>query len=924
MIQFRSVATLAGARLKRLLLCGAGLLGAALVQPAVAGVNTLSRVGLYGGAVYNVAFHPTNPATIYAVMESSVYRSTDAGVTWQFATDEFFERPRDLAVNASHPDRLFVVASRDLVSSENAGAAFTRLDISEQLDNGLDVEYSADGNVLYASTGLRVYRSLDHGRSWSTGGAIPLVGSAATNLVVDPRDANRLYAAGFLEAAYRSTDGGATWQVVWNQPNTEINDLAIANTEPRRIWAAANNGTWSSDDGGTTWLRWQTDGARFVVVDPNDPTVVYVGTFNGVRRTRDNGVTWETLPDAAVGMIESIAVAPGDSNRLIVGGHRGFARSTDGGAHWSSHAEGMDALYISQLLSSPASGRIYVNTHSRPAFAISLDDGSTVEFDSGVEGSPMLVIPGAPDRLYMGSGNDILRSLDGGATWSTHGVPTGSSIFGLASGSADGSRVLAVTGFALYSSPDGGTTWGPGPSLAGTPRVLASAPSNPQVVYIGASLPDSRTAVLRSADGGSTWATREFPSAQIGPIAVDPRNEQTVYVGGQGTLMKSTDGGQTWQALAMPGIGWWTVSLAIDPWNPDIVYSGSIGHIARSVDAGATWQLLASVEDRRWIINQLALDPQHPHSLYVGTEGHGVKEISIQPDLRIAATHDDVPVGYGQAGSYSYRITNAGPFDATNVRARIQLPAGATNILADSRAASCTAAGTIATCVVPILRNNANVDITITATHATSGDYSVVATLEGDQPDAASADNSVTTNIAVGEVTDLSVILTGSAIIARGEAANLTLRVTNAGPNTASVASVTLQLGTGMTVASVTPSTNGGVSTCAIAGNAASCQLPQLAVGASVTLNVVSTANAASGSFTHMASVDASGTDVNGGNNVASAVTTVSDVSQGIGGGNPGGGGGSTSPFLLMALLLLSGMRAAANKFQPSARRPLS
>lgn len=73
-----------------------------------------------------------------------------------------------------------------------------------------------------------------------------------------------------------------------------------------------------------------------------------------------------------------------------------------------------------------------------------------------------------------------------------------------------------------------------------------------------------------------------------------------------------------------------------------------------------------------------------------------------------------------------------------------------------------------------------------------------------------------------------------------------------------------------------------------------------------------------------MASVDASGTDVNGGNNVASAVTTVSDVSQGIGGGNSGGGGGSTSPFLLMALLLLSGMRAAANKFQPSARRPLS
>ena len=298
-------------------------------------------------------------------------------------------------------------------------------------------------------------------------------------------------------------------------------------------------------------------------------------------------------------------------------------------------------------------------------------------------------------------------------------------------------------------------------------------------------------------------------------------------------------------------------------------------------------------------------------------------EISIQPDLQITATHPDLPAAYGTATSYSYRIDNAGPFDATNVRARIQLPEDATDVLASSSAASCTVAGTVVTCTLPILRTDTNVDITIDATHPTSGNFSVVATVEGDQPDAASADNSITSNITVTEMTDLSVILTGSAIIARGAAANLSLRVTNAGPNDASLASVTLELATGFSIASVTPS--GGVSTCVSSGNAVSCQLPDLAVGASVNIAIVTAATSAAGSFTHMATVDASGTDIRGANNVASAVTTVSNVGQGIGGGRNGGGGGggSTSSFMLAALLLLSCMRAAAKKSERFSRRPL-
>src|SRR5687767_12477364 len=54
------------ARLKRLLLCGAGWLAACMIQPASAGTNTLTRVGPYGGSVSKVVFHPTNSSIAYA------------------------------------------------------------------------------------------------------------------------------------------------------------------------------------------------------------------------------------------------------------------------------------------------------------------------------------------------------------------------------------------------------------------------------------------------------------------------------------------------------------------------------------------------------------------------------------------------------------------------------------------------------------------------------------------------------------------------------------------------------------------------------------------------------------------------------------------------------------------------------------------
>jgi uncharacterized repeat protein (TIGR01451 family) len=290
--------------------------------------------------------------------------------------------------------------------------------------------------------------------------------------------------------------------------------------------------------------------------------------------------------------------------------------------------------------------------------------------------------------------------------------------------------------------------------------------------------------------------------------------------------------------------------------------------------------------------------------LYVGTGARGVREFSVQPDLQITATTPDAPTPYGVPATFSYRVHNAGPFDATNVRTQVQLPATATNITASSPGASCNVAGSVVTCVTSILRTDSNADITITAVQPAAGTFTVTGTVEGDQPDDATADNSVTSNVSTVEMADLSVTISAPARVTRGEAINLSVTVRNNGPNDASSAAFIFELPNGLNVASVTPSAG----TCTSNGNAVSCQIARVPSGASVTIAIVSAATSATGALAHVAVVDASGLDLLASNDSAGAATTVSEPPS-SGGGGGGGGGGSLSWFMLAALLLLSRLR---------------
>src|SRR5207249_2578702 len=153
------------------------------------------------------------------------------------------------------------------------------------------------------------------------------------DIIVDPRDANRLFVAVLghpygpneERGVFRSTDGGRTFQkVFYKDENTGASDVELDPKNPDIVYACL----WETRQG-----PWE-NGA-------------WNGTNGGIFKSIDGGTTWRPLTnglpgadgDAANGFVQAdIAIAPSDSNRIYasVASTRavGIYRSDDAGEHW--------------------------------------------------------------------------------------------------------------------------------------------------------------------------------------------------------------------------------------------------------------------------------------------------------------------------------------------------------------------------------------------------------------------------------------------------------------------------------------------------------------------------------------------------------------------------------------------------------------
>jgi hypothetical protein len=433
--------------------------------------------------------------------------------------------------------------------------------------------------------------------SWSSLGTPAGIASLASPTVGRNTDGRlEVFTFGINDAVWhlwQTSVGGAwsDWDSLGGQPGA--GPVVAQNADGRLELFAEDNVAGTSH----AWHRWQVSpGGDWVTAAPE----------------------WESHgPAEAVS-----ALAIGSSGEILAAGATGVWRSTDGASSWTKVSP---TLLGNSMSFSPTGGPIWAVSHDRKQILASSDGGTTWTARYTVAGAghinAVLADPNAVGTVWAGISAadtlaDVLRSTDGGATWSTV-LPT----------SLRGGGGI------------GATNAGPLAALAGTPGLVVAGAQ----YYHGGG-------VLKTPDGGASWSLAYpdtfTPLAGASAVAVGGAAAASarIYAGLNvmqfGSLVRSDDGGATWTDLSVllpvhgPGSGGFVANIVVDPAAPDPVYisqwdTGTQPQtgVLVSADQGQTWTEVGHLDQQVAGPCGLALDPA-AHTLYAATS-NGVYSFTL-------------------------------------------------------------------------------------------------------------------------------------------------------------------------------------------------------------------------------------------------------------------------------------------------------
>lgn len=471
--------------------------------------------------------------------------------------------------------------------------------------------------MLYymGSAGGGVWKTDDAGSTWENisdgyfGGSVGAV-------EVAPSDPNIIYVGGGEVTVrgnvshgygmWKSYDGGKSWSNIGLNDSRRIPRVRVHPHDPNTVYAAVlghlygpnqERGVYKSTDGGENWKRVlfanEDAGAVDLVIDPNNPRVLYASTWrilrtpyslesggegSGLFKSIDGGETWKEitrskgLPQGMVGII-GVAVSPVDSNRIwaqIEAADGGLFRSDDAGVTWTKiNAERklrQRAWYYTRVYAGPKNvDEVYVLNVS---FWRSGDGGKTFSSIRTPHGDhhDLWIDPDNPDRMAIADDGGVQVSFSRGANWSTYeNQPT-----------AQFYRVTTDNHFPyrIYGAQQDNSTvrishrgsrgtigerdWEP--TAGGESGHIAPDPQNPEIVY-GGSYGGLLTRVNHQT--GEYRNIQVWPDNPMGhgagdgkyrfqwnfPIFFSVHHKNTLFTAGN-VLFKTTDQGQSWQPIS--------------------------------------------------------------------------------------------------------------------------------------------------------------------------------------------------------------------------------------------------------------------------------------------------------------------------------------------------------------------------------------
>lgn len=440
--------------------------------------TVLGRIG--------VSVSGANPNRIYAVVEAEkggIFRSDDGGENWQLTTDD--HRFRQRAWYYSH---IFADPK------------------------------SAD-TVYILNTGI--YRSNDGGKTFT-----PIRAPHGDNhgLWIDPTNPKRLI-NGNDGGATISIDGGANWSTVYNQPTSQFYHVTTDNRFPYYIYGAQQDNSTvaiasASSEGSIDRPDWYDVGggeSGYIAPDPNDPQIVYAGSYGGEITRLDHRTgelqavnPWPVNPIGwGAGDLrhrfqwtEPIVFSPHDPHILYYAGEMLF-KTTNEGAGWT-----------------PISPDLTRNDKSKQAPS----GGPITKDNTGVE---------VYDTIFSVVESSVQKDL----IWA---------------GTDDG---------LVHITRDGGQHWDKVTPSAmpewGTVSMIEASPKDAGTAWLAVErhkMDDFAPYIFKTTDFGKSWTklTNGIPAnVYVHAVRVDPNHPQLLFAGTEAGVYISYDDGQHWQSLQL-------------------------------------------------------------------------------------------------------------------------------------------------------------------------------------------------------------------------------------------------------------------------------------------------------------------------------------------------------------------------------------
>ncbi|MEP6710933.1 MAG: hypothetical protein ABJA37_00880 [Ferruginibacter sp.] len=572
-----------------------------------------------------------------------IYKSSDAGKTWTNMARPDDPVGRDLkdaqqiaglAVDPKNENRLFVAAlghpygpneERGIYRSTDAGKTWEKVLYKDENTGAAQVTIDPNNsNIVYADlwagrqgpwengrwegkqSGL--FKSIDGGTSWkklTTGLPTTDQGLGRIGFCIAPSNSNRLYAtvdAGNLGGIYRSDDAGESWMNInaderyWGRGD----DFAEVKADPKNadIVYTAGVVVWKSTDAGKTFKGFRGapggDDYHRIWINPDNSNIILIASDQGAIITVNGGETFSSWYNQPTAQFYHVSTDNSFPYNVYSGqqesGSVGIASRGNDGAITFREWHTVGAEEYGYVVADPLDPNIIyggkISKYDKRTGQVQNISPEAVRTGKVrfVRTAPILFNPIDKKTLYY-AGNVLFKTQDGGNSWQTISpdltretwdipasvgiyakpemktMPRRGVIYTVAPSYVDVNTIWCGTDDGLIQvTHDGGKTWKnvTPPAITSWSKISLMDASHTDIntAYAAVNrirLDDMKPHIYKTSDGGKSWKeiVNGLPNDPINVVKEDPVRKGLLFAGSERAVYVSFDDGEHWQSLRL-------------------------------------------------------------------------------------------------------------------------------------------------------------------------------------------------------------------------------------------------------------------------------------------------------------------------------------------------------------------------------------